>query len=645
MSGGVVLVSLPWLWPYMPSAPVGLLTAILRRAGIATRPLSLHLLVAELAAAGDDSGGAGGPAASLQRIAFAWEQPETAQAVFAVPPLRPAPRGDADDPLAAVPTDSEVTPERLALLRRLRGLAPRLLHACADEVEALAPQVVGFSVTFTFAQLAASLALARVLKEDDPQRRIVFGGNLAGPVGAALARAFPWVDVVARGRADTTIVPLMEDLLADRPVRSLPGLCVRRGDRVEVTPGDLPTVVALDDLPVPDYDEYFERLERSPYREAIRPLVRIPYEATRGCWWGARSRCRFCGLNATDVAYHAKSPARVHDEILALARRHRHLRLSASDNVLDLRLFETVLPRLAAAPVDLELTFEVKANLRKEQVRLLAAAGVRDMQPGIESLSTPILRLMRKGTSGLHNIRLLKWCVELAIIPHWNLLYGFPREPVEEYARMADVIPSLTHLYPPATGPMVVSRYSDYFEHAAAFGLEILGVSELQRRLYPVDEATLSELAYAFTSRHLDGRDPEQYAAPVRAAALEWSRRARQDYGALRATRGPGFLTLEDRRRGRAAVYTFGETEALIYLACDAGARPASVAHRLERTVRAAPAEDDVRAFLDELVAERLVYREEDRYLSLALSAAPTPPWLTARLEGLRPRPRTEVSP
>ena len=53
--------------------------------------------------------------------------------------------------------------------------------------------------------------------------------------------------------------------------------------------------------------------------------------------------------------------------------------------------------------------------------------------PGIESLSTPILRLMDKGVTALQNIRLLKLCSEFGIQPLWNIMYGFPGEPPDEY--------------------------------------------------------------------------------------------------------------------------------------------------------------------------------------------------------------------
>ena len=64
------------------------------------------------------------------------------------------------------------------------------------------------------------------------------------------------------------------------------------------------------------------------------------------------------------------------------------------------------------------------------------------LQPGIESLSTPILLLMRKGVTAFQNVRLLKWCAEYGIHVFWNVIYGFWGELPEEYARLARLTPS-----------------------------------------------------------------------------------------------------------------------------------------------------------------------------------------------------------
>ena len=57
-----------------------------------------------------------------------------------------------------------------------------------------------------------------------------------------------------------------------------------------------------------------------------------------------------------------------------------------ADNILDMNHFRSVLPALAQAGTPYELFYEIKANLRREQVATLAASGVTKVQPGIESL-------------------------------------------------------------------------------------------------------------------------------------------------------------------------------------------------------------------------------------------------------------------
>ena len=66
---------------------------------------------------------------------------------------------------------------------------------------------------------------------------------------------------------------------------------------------------------------------------------------------------------------------------------------------------------------------------------MLHLAGVHRIQPGIESLSNNVLKLMRKGTTGIRNIQLLKWCKQYKIAVDWNILYGFPGKPERIIAR------------------------------------------------------------------------------------------------------------------------------------------------------------------------------------------------------------------
>jgi 2-iminoacetate synthase ThiH len=55
--------------------------------------------------------------------------------------------------------------------------------------------------------------------------------------------------------------------------------------------------------------------------------------------------------------------------------------------IIDMRYFRELLPLLAVADVDLSLFHEVKANLTRDQIRMLSEAGVNSIQPGIEEYS------------------------------------------------------------------------------------------------------------------------------------------------------------------------------------------------------------------------------------------------------------------
>ncbi len=455
--------------------------------------------------------------------------------------------------------------------------------------------------------------------------RIVFGGaNCEGAMGAALHRAFPVIDVVVRGEGEQVLPELALDLLSGRPVRPRPGLCFREpgADGAQVVVPEEPGSVPLDDVPTPRYDEYFERLRGTSFAPGIDRDLTILYESARGCWWGEKSHCAFCGISDHAMSFRAKSPDRVLEELAELARRHGRLDFFFVDYILNHAYFEDLLPRLRDAGYDLRIFCETKANLRREQVRLLHEAGFTAIQAGVESLSTPVLKLMRKGVTGLQNLRLLKWCAEYGVRLYWNVLYGIPDEPPEEYAAMADLVPSLTHLEPPRLVPLQLDRFSPHFEHPSEFGIVPLRPRRDFRFVYPsdaVDDAALAEIAYSFEFRYRDGRDPEAYTAALRSAVLEWQSNGRAAIGTLGYRRGPGFLIVADRRPGlEPAEYHLGETEARIYLACEDGATE----EQARRASRGASAVG-VRDFLGRLVGARLACKVDGRYLALALPHAP----------------------
>ncbi len=71
------------------------------------------------------------------------------------------------------------------------------------------------------------------------------------------------------------------------------------------------------------------------------------FETSRGCWWGERNHCTFCGLNGTSMAYRSKSAERAIAELERMVGEHPGCDVQVADNILDIGYFKDFLPMLA----------------------------------------------------------------------------------------------------------------------------------------------------------------------------------------------------------------------------------------------------------------------------------------------------------
>ncbi len=623
----IALVCMPWGLATRPSVALGILRSVLDREQIDSCVHSFHLSYAELAVEATQHDTRPITLERYEDIANSLTSAGGGDWAFAVSPYREPDeeRDNAYLELLAEKTEAD----DISDLVRLRALAPAFLEDCCAKVLAYSPKIVGF--TSTFCQNVPSLALAMMLKAADPGVKIVFGGsNCEGPMGAALLDSFSCIDVVVRGEGESVFPQVVRALLAGAPVPELAGVCFREGEHCMQIPEAAPST-DMDRVPIPNYDEYFARLAESPIASELRALVKIPYESARGCWWGAKHHCTFCGLNGAGMAFRSKSASRVTADLAELARRYEMLDFYVVDNIIDMSYFDSLLPELSDAAADYRLFFETKSNLKREQVALLHAAGVRLIQPGIESLSSPILRLMRKGVTGLQNVRLLKLCAEYEISVFWNVIYGFPGEDAAEYAEMAGQMESLFHLAAPNCTRLRVDRFSPYFERGEELGLRVTEPLQFYHHIYDVADEARNRLAYFFQAEYLDGRDPDSYIKPVQDVTERWRAATADAYRKLWYLKGPGFVVVHDQRPNTGpARYVLEDVEAQIYLAAEEGATAAAIAQRVGHGLDA----EEVREFLDELADARLVYREGQKYLALAI--APEPPRFSARVPGAR---------
>jgi ribosomal peptide maturation radical SAM protein 1 len=533
---------------------------------------------------------------------------------------------DSDDFLnevlrASVPPGPAAERRRGELLRA-RELAGPFVETCLARVLEGSPRIVGF--TDAFAQQTAALALARRVKQERPETSILFGGaNCEGVMGREIVRQFPFVDAAVSGEGDRIFQPLVRRLLAGETADDLPGLYTRGNAALDGPPSTAPRIEDMDSLPYPDYDDFFAQWEASEACRDLSPLVL--FETSRGCWWGTAHHCTFCGLNGSTMTHRSKSPERAFAELHYLADRYPGRFLLAVDNILDWRYLDTLIPELARAPRRLDLFFALKANLRKEQLRALRDAGVGKIQPGIESLSDPVLRLMRKGETGLQNIQLLKWCRELGLQPTWNFLWGFPGEPIEEYERLAGLVPLLTHLAPPQVSRRIrLDRFSPNFELGAELGFDDLAPCPAYRAVYPLASEALRNLAYHFAFRYRDGRDVAAYTEPL-AREIEIWRSVHPRSGLVCAERGAELWIWDLRPVAAQALTVLAGLDRHLYQACDGIRGLQGLADEAAAFERRTVSAGEVGERLQPLVNRGLMIRQEDSWLSLAVPASGQP--------------------
>lgn len=380
----------------------------------------------------------------------------------------------------------------------MREHAIEFADLATAEILAAEPAVVGFSTTFM--QNVPSLAVAARIKRARPDVVVVFGGgNCDGPMGAALHRNFPFIDFVVRGEAEMIFPALLDRVESGAALSDLPGVCWWR-DGVSVANPDHRSPLPPGRLPVPDYDDWFEHVAASPVEGAIEPTLML--ESSRGCWWGEKHQCTFCGLNGSLIQFRSKPATQFVSELTDLVRRHRCLDITMVDNIIDSRYFANVLPELAKLDWDLRIHYEVKSNLTAPQIEALVAGHVAHVQPGIESLSTRALQLMDKGVHAVRNVRTLREGVSHHLTVSWNFLYGFPGETDDDYLPVIEQLPALIHLPPPSgASKIVLHRFSPNFDRPE------LGFAERRpaahySHVYRLPEHELADLCYEFDTTY-----------------------------------------------------------------------------------------------------------------------------------------------
>jgi ribosomal peptide maturation radical SAM protein 1 len=343
----------------------------------------------------------------------------------------------------------------------------------------------------------------------------------------------------------------------------------REGGKV-IFGGRAPNLRDLNVTPVPEFDEYFYARTESRYAEySPHGEVLLPIETARGCWWGVKHHCTFCGLNRAGMEFRAKEPAQVMDMLEVLSRKYGRLDFNAIDNIMAPEYTEQLFGRLAEAKSDIRLHYEIRPHFRRDQLARMRSGGLVSVQPGIESFSTHVLKLMKKHSTGMRNLELMKWCTYYGINNLYNILVGFAGETTEDYRQQCDVIGKIPHLQPPyAIAKARADRGSPMFTDPDKHGVGHLRPADCYRYIFPRGRFDLDRISYYF-DHDGPGMLPEHEYDDLFRAVGGWQDRWRNaERPTMQYRKSCASIFIEDARTPAVRQFEYSDGRAALYEFC-----------------------------------------------------------------------------
>lgn len=337
--------------------------------------------------------------------------------------------------------------------------------------------ILGFTISHQ--QTNAAISLINKVKEINPLKIIIAGGsNCDGEMANGILSLSTNIDYVFSGKSEISfadfIINYYNGILPKNKI-----VCSSNMDN-------------LDDLPLPNYDDYFRQIRDNNFNIDFWLNV----ESSRGCWWGWKNQCKFCGVNGNQKKYQSKSPQRIYNEIKYLKETYNVKNIRMVDTLMPRRYFDSFIPMLQN--LELNVFYEQRADIGFEQMQSLKKAGVNSIQIGIESLATSHLELINKGVTVADNINSLRYSMILDIYNGWNLLYNIPNEDERGWEEVLKLLPYIKHLPPPTyLRPVELARFSPYHASAEEYKIKNIKYFDVYKDIYP-PFADINSLAWLF---------------------------------------------------------------------------------------------------------------------------------------------------
>ena len=540
---------------------------------------------------------------------------------------------------------SDINKQTTAIIKKIESylgvtgtkkVIKKLDEALIDFIEAdLVPSLskkeinlIGF--TLTNEQFYSSLYCYLYLKEKhkDTKAIFVFGGDLTTSQRILQTlQSFGVNGLAVVGEGELKIKKIIETVLAsssndevkllNKTHKCIDGVYnikeLTDDDIANMRPSSESQLGKLDNLPIPDYTEYFDTIKKHSSDRTVYATLKsktiVQLEGSRGCWYG---KCDFCGMTSCWKEHRQKTPPAIYRSVTTILKKHglKNNNISFTDLACDLwaeDFFDLVIKNKRK----LDTTLELRSRHDELFYKKLARSGCKSANVGIESFSQQLLEKMNKGVDLIDNLQSLKYLKELGVGCETFLIMKHPKSStvdVKENKKIAKLISHINKLHPIPYG---LARRSGIYNELAK--KETLHLKD--NNFIKLPENIFNLYINASMSPSLPAR--KRLPLPLVKkwdSFSKWYKKLNVKGSSLTITRiNRSCIRITDKRLGTNKTYVLKDEQEKIYSLCHMALNVEEI------STKTGIEKERVKTILEKLIQSKLMVYANNKFLSLGL--------------------------
>lgn len=251
---------------------------------------------------------------------------------------------------------------------------------------------------------------AKIIKEALPRCNIVMGNIHVTMLPELSMRQCPQLDFIIRHEGEYAMDEFLSELAAGNDWPKIAGLVYREGEKVVINQQS-PFIADLDNLPVGFYSD-LDLKRYVPHATQYIVIPSYPVMTQRGCPYS----CTYCGASKIlGKKTRFYSPERIIEElkILKFDKKARGVYFQDSTFTIDRAFTMKLMEKMIKADLGLLWSCNARADcVDPELLRMMYAAGGRQIAIGVESGNQETLNFIKKNTTVEKQTRGVQWIRE-----------------------------------------------------------------------------------------------------------------------------------------------------------------------------------------------------------------------------------------